>query len=614
MPTVDSEFWECATERRLAEIGQTIQAERDSFSPKPATFEDEYERMRRLQDVLLALQLQEEQALEHAVEVMRNRLRKEEREINLQIAALCNSRLPVSRLPPEILTRIFAYRADVAYPKFSKPLNRSWIAVTHVCQCWRNAALACPGLWVNVTDRFGDWWLETVIARSQDMPRLSFSIIPAKTEDTGKDLPRQPLLDNLPRMHRLSLTSRCDGPEQLQFYAHFFRKDALYLQNLILRAPGAAGIPWTLALMQNLATLTIDLDDHWTTEATASPDAPQKPCTLEVVAILQRLQNLTQLDLRGGFFRYSDIHGDIENTTARLSALEHLCLHTTIEAASVLLKYIRIPSTATAVFHLYYKRENADDIASLFHHIRSVPSLLAQDGTTTAPLISKLVIRQLKTALARDIMEIRAGARKAPLSQLTICLAAPPSGSGIFTGVTPWETSIWRLLQAPWSAVSTFASEDLEELDMCDWLVRGGPGWADVMEKAPNVRTLHASSFSALALCVALSEESTPAGGRVRSGDSPGQNLPLAKLATLIFLSVDFGKKHLNTYSNDPWYPSMGDSTDPPAYLVREMLRIRSNARVGPSKLYLMKGLVPGYVRDFLSRREVQVYVSANSV
>ncbi|KAI0043287.1 hypothetical protein FA95DRAFT_1609520 [Auriscalpium vulgare] len=604
MPTVsDIEFWERATEQELAEIGQRIQAERDSSSTNPAILEGDYVHMRYLQDVLLALQLQKEQALELTGPVISEDTRKEESKIN--------SGLPVSRLPPEILIHIFAYRAEDAYHEFS--FDRSWISVTHVRQRWRNIALACPGLWANVTDRFGDWWLETVIARSQDMPRLSFSIIPAKTEDTGKDLPRQPLLDNLPRMHRLSLTSRCDGPEQLQFYAHFFRKDALYLQNLILRAPGAAGIPWTLALMQNLATLTIDLDDHWTTEATASPDAPQKPCTLEVVAILQRLQNLTQLDLRGAFFRHSDLRGDIRNTTARLSALEHLRLHTTIEAAFVLLKHIRIPSTATAVFHLYRKRENTADIASLFRHIRSVPSLPAQDGTTTAPLISKLYIGPYRTVEAGDFIEIRAGALKAPLGQLTIRLAAPPSGSYKSTGLTPWETSIWRRLQAPWSAVSTFASEHLEKLDMCDWLVRGGPGWADVMERAPNVRTLHASNLSALVLCVALSE-STPAGGSVRSGDSPGQNLPLDKLATLVLHSVNFGKKQLNTYSNDPWHPSMGDSTDPPAYLVTEMFRIRRKARVGLRKLYLIEGLVPGYVRDFLSRREVQVYVSANSV
>ncbi|KAI0038839.1 hypothetical protein FA95DRAFT_1613060 [Auriscalpium vulgare] len=524
MPNVEKEFWLHATEQRLAEIKKSIKAELYMSTALTTTFSPGYERMSQLQDALLKLQAREERAMKRACEAIRKHLQKERRELRARIdAARYNSSRPVSRLPPEIFTHIFAYRAELDISDRPVPLNNSWIAVTHVCQHWRNIAVGCPSLWTNVTAQFGVSWFETMIARSNKMP-LSVSVLPGS--DTKHQLLRKPLLDNLPQIRQLSFSSLCDSPDQLEFYADLFRRHAPDLKHLSVRA--LAGIPWTFVFMRNLATLTIDFNDDWTTELpgiAAEPDESEMTTTMEVVTVLQQLQNLTQLTLCGVFFNHSDAHRDLPNTQAKLSSLKHLFLRTTVEAASILLQHIRIPSTSKAVFELYYTEEDAGDIAKLFRDIHSVLSLPTQDGTA-GPLIHKLQISPHESE-TEDALEIRAGVENAPSSQLTISLSTRTST------FTPWHESIWRELQVPWAAVSAFASERLQDLAMCDWLVRGGPGWIAVMEKAPNLRRLHASSFSASALCVALATPARVVAGRDDRSDFAGQKLPLPKLAEL---------------------------------------------------------------------------------
>lgn len=75
------------------------------------------------------------------------RLREEHllkaREIGVQI----NSMAPISRLPVEIICRIFQFHA-LEYSDTSNPYE--WVYVSHVCARWRNIALDCPPLWRHV--------------------------------------------------------------------------------------------------------------------------------------------------------------------------------------------------------------------------------------------------------------------------------------------------------------------------------------------------------------------------------------------------------------------------------------------------------------------------------
>ncbi|KAI0264866.1 hypothetical protein BC834DRAFT_970437 [Gloeopeniophorella convolvens] len=81
-----------------------------------------------------------------------------------------NAHLPISLLPPELLSRIFRHlRDDVRSVARSQRLG--WATVTHVCQQWRRVALEDASLWGKIS---GVWlkqqWLPEVLARSKQAP------------------------------------------------------------------------------------------------------------------------------------------------------------------------------------------------------------------------------------------------------------------------------------------------------------------------------------------------------------------------------------------------------------------------------------------------------------
>ncbi|KAH9956811.1 hypothetical protein BC827DRAFT_1270731 [Russula dissimulans] len=81
-----------------------------------------------------------------------------------------NERAPISRLPVEILVQIFSYySASDRHPHVRFRTPPTWLAVTHVCQRWRDAALSCPFLWVDmISTNFR--WTEEMLNRSTDVP------------------------------------------------------------------------------------------------------------------------------------------------------------------------------------------------------------------------------------------------------------------------------------------------------------------------------------------------------------------------------------------------------------------------------------------------------------
>jgi hypothetical protein len=80
-----------------------------------------------------------------------------------------NTLAPISRLPTELLSRIFI---TIAYSHFdsSNGTDLSWIyAVTAVCGHWRAIALECPGLWCFIGFMY-PIWTEEMLKRSKMAP------------------------------------------------------------------------------------------------------------------------------------------------------------------------------------------------------------------------------------------------------------------------------------------------------------------------------------------------------------------------------------------------------------------------------------------------------------
>ena len=81
-----------------------------------------------------------------------------------------NERALVSRIPVEILIHIFSYcPASDLHPHVRHRPPPPWLAVTHVCRRWRNAALSCPFLWVEIISTNFNW-ATAMLERSKDLP------------------------------------------------------------------------------------------------------------------------------------------------------------------------------------------------------------------------------------------------------------------------------------------------------------------------------------------------------------------------------------------------------------------------------------------------------------
>lgn len=88
----------------------------------------------------------------------------------LRLRQRMNERALVSRLPVEILIHIFSYcPASDLYPHVRHRPPPPWLAVTHVCRRWRNAALSCPFLWVEIISTNFNWTV-AMLERSKDLP------------------------------------------------------------------------------------------------------------------------------------------------------------------------------------------------------------------------------------------------------------------------------------------------------------------------------------------------------------------------------------------------------------------------------------------------------------
>ncbi|KAF8880849.1 hypothetical protein BD779DRAFT_1675702 [Infundibulicybe gibba] len=118
------------------------------------------------------------QVLEDAMEVIRalqEHLEGEEQAIAQSIATIHHQRnflTPVMRLPPEILSRIFVFHAQIE----SSWLNAA-LTSTRVCKRWQEIGWACPELWshINYRDCRSAAWMAGMIKRSCTLP-LSLTI------------------------------------------------------------------------------------------------------------------------------------------------------------------------------------------------------------------------------------------------------------------------------------------------------------------------------------------------------------------------------------------------------------------------------------------------------
>ncbi|KDQ61416.1 hypothetical protein JAAARDRAFT_509522 [Jaapia argillacea MUCL 33604] len=148
-----------------------------------------------------------------------------------------NSLVPISRLPPEVLVNIFgqhASRSDISLG-FALGCSRStvwWIAITHVCQYWREVALATPSLWCSLPFQ-RPRWVPEMISRSQMAP-LQVTV----ASESSEFLPQiRMALEHMPRIRILGLELRTSDLRTLPLSSPAPLLHTLKLFNRIIQDP-----------------------------------------------------------------------------------------------------------------------------------------------------------------------------------------------------------------------------------------------------------------------------------------------------------------------------------------------------------------------------------------
>ncbi|KAI0046047.1 hypothetical protein FA95DRAFT_1596510, partial [Auriscalpium vulgare] len=140
------------------------------------------------------------------------RLKSERAAVTSLLATLdahINACAPVSRLPPELLCRVFSdlvgLEIEGGRSMDGFPCTMPWVRLSHVCRHWRDVALNDPTFWGHVNLPLPPRWADAIISRSQGTP-LSLSGGPSPyTEKMSLTwLP----IDTLEYVQRMELFSR----------------------------------------------------------------------------------------------------------------------------------------------------------------------------------------------------------------------------------------------------------------------------------------------------------------------------------------------------------------------------------------------------------------------
>ncbi|KAF9490876.1 hypothetical protein BDN71DRAFT_142951 [Pleurotus eryngii] len=239
-----------------------------------------------------------------------------------------NRYLPVSKLPPDVLSTIFESIAMTIEDDL-EPYS-DLLSATQVCRLWRQVALDSPRIWsfmyCSATPRLVDLFLD----RSKSAPLHLLG-------SSSGDNVLVKVLNILNHLHRLKEIKLVDCEDD--WFSRIISQGAPQLESLSLDSsgeiarfhPSADGFPVlqhlelidfvytsALASLAALRSLTINAD--------RSDDKSQLPSCIEFLAILASLPNLSDLALTEAF---APLEGLLPSSSVRLTHLTRLSIQDT---------------------------------------------------------------------------------------------------------------------------------------------------------------------------------------------------------------------------------------------------------------------------------------------
>ncbi|KAI0045333.1 hypothetical protein FA95DRAFT_128493 [Auriscalpium vulgare] len=291
------------------------------------------------------------------------------------------SRSPVSLIPPELLSRVFHLLASIDPPScriedstLSTSFELGWIAVTHVCQHWRQVALEDSALWTNIDfSMLSHKWLTEFFSRISTRALLSVTIT-SGTFGWLRVKQNYPLLeegllfstDIISRIHSLEF----DSSRHLVLFNRLFQHAACTqlpnLEELILRhvdhhppymVPTAniphlrilhltlVGLDWQTFRLSNIVDLYVYFPS-------GVPHIARRTSVSDVCDSLAFMTRLERLSLSNIFATQSVASTEIHRTpNVELSVLVTFKLEGSYNDCSALLSRLIMPSLRTLDVH-----------------------------------------------------------------------------------------------------------------------------------------------------------------------------------------------------------------------------------------------------------------------
>ncbi|KAH6912726.1 hypothetical protein BKA70DRAFT_1264779 [Coprinopsis sp. MPI-PUGE-AT-0042] len=278
-----------------------------------------------------------------------------------------NSLAPISRLPTEVLCKIFACLRFTPSLEYDYTRVHEWIYVTHVCREWRDVCFGYQDLWSELrTDTLPYQWLGIMAERSRGAPLsiqwhlssqsksradLLHKILqspstalkevdldgePSALTEALKQIPAAPSLLSLKVWNDGGRTPRWDNDPSTKIPVvlpeHFLNGEAPALRSIDFYQ---CFLPWTSGLLQGLTSLRLRLPP-------LVSEAYHPPTSTQLLDALSRMPQLENLELN---LELSDMSGDGTGDTVMLYSLSSLKLAGICGHIAGLLSRLRIPAS-----------------------------------------------------------------------------------------------------------------------------------------------------------------------------------------------------------------------------------------------------------------------------
>ncbi|TCD68098.1 hypothetical protein EIP91_011551 [Steccherinum ochraceum] len=347
-----------------------------------------------------------ERSKELSVDALRSALQVEA-EGHLQAAASLrvrmNTLIPVARLPPEILSHIFALYAAITqdYWTYSrrKVSQYDWIAITHVCHRWREDALGNPNLWSNIQTSFSSVkWVDEYLARSK---QSALDVVISNTEKPGRwPLMMQKIAREASRLktlliylnHRLFPSALTDSfpPSTPLLHSLTLRGAVNHTSRSGVNHPLPVPLTtWSMPSLQRLDIASLSVD--WTgltlphslvvLKVTSSRSSPPASVT-SVVRVIGQLPELETLELHLVDFVWSpaDDIAPLPFRLVYLPKLKSITLCAPTSQLACLLDHLLLPAS-TMVKLLINQSFNPSQMSRLAHSLTSRRSNALDEDT-----------------------------------------------------------------------------------------------------------------------------------------------------------------------------------------------------------------------------------------